>query len=78
MQGLKKFLLFSFLFVSHITVGGGYLPTKYFQPEIADLIIAVIIYLCAFVSLFKGVVLQALTKKKEKNADANTRKGAAE
>lgn len=58
-------VIFAALFVSHITVGGGYLPTKYFQPEIADVIIAVIIYLCAFVMLFKGVVLQALSKRKK-------------
>lgn len=62
------------LFVSHISVGGAYLPTKYFQPEIADLIIAVIIYLCAFVSLFKGVVINKL---KNKRKETNTGKGAA-
>ena len=62
-------VIFAALFVSHVTVGGGYLSTKYFQPEIADVIIAVIIYLCAFVSLFKGVVLNAFDKrKKEKQA----------
>lgn len=61
-------VIFAALFVSHITVGGGYLPTKYFQPEIADVIIAVIIYLCAFVSLFKGVAINAITKRKQKHA----------
>ena len=69
------------LFVSHISVGGAYLPTKYFQPEIADIIIAVIIYLCAFVSLFKGVVMNKLKNKKDsQNAknESNTGKGAAE
>ncbi|MCM1182586.1 MAG: ABC transporter permease [Roseburia sp.] len=59
-------VIFAALFVSHITVGGGYLPTKYFQPEIADVIIAVIIYLCAFVSLFKGVVVEAVAKRRNK------------
>lgn len=59
-------VIFAALFVSHITVGGGYLPTKYFQPEIADVIISVIIYLCAFVSLFKGVVLETVTKRRKK------------
>ncbi len=61
-------VIFAALFVSHITVGGGYLPTKYFQPEIADVIIAVIIYLCAFVSLFKGVVVEAVVKRRKKKA----------
>ncbi len=55
-------VVFSAIFVAHISVGGAYLPTKYFQPEIADLIVAVIIYLCAFVMLFKGVVLKLIKK----------------
>ncbi|MCD8038701.1 MAG: ABC transporter permease [Lachnospiraceae bacterium] len=78
-------VIFAALFVSHITVGGGYLPTKYFQPEIADVIIAVIIYLCAFVMLFKGFVVKAISGKREKNkrpaeqTDAsNNGKGAAQ
>lgn len=75
-------VIFAALFVSHITVGGGYLPTKYFQPEIADVIIAVIIYLCAFVMLFKGMVLEAIAnKKKKKDTDTKTSnkgKGAAD
>lgn len=56
-------VVFAAIFVAHISVGGAYLPTKYFQPEIADLIVAVIIYLCAFVMLFKGVVIRLLKKK---------------
>lgn len=64
-------VIFAALFVSHITVGGGYLPTKYFQPEIADVIIAVIIYLCAFVMLFKGFVMNLIASKKKDASDAN-------
>lgn len=72
-------VIFAALFVSHITVGGGYLPTKYFQPEIADVIIAVIIYLCAFVSLFKGVVVEAFVKRgKKKTRKAPDGKEAGE
>lgn len=75
-------VVFAALFVSHISVGGGYLPTKYFQPEIADVIIAVIIYLCAFVMLFKGVVIQAVSNKGKKHQaqtkTAKKGKGAAE
>ena len=59
-------VVFAAVFVAHISVGGAYLPTKYFQPEIADLIVAVIIYLCAFVMLFKGVVINLINKKREK------------
>lgn len=58
-------VVFAALFVAHISVGGGYLPTKFYQPEIADLIVAVIIYLCAFVMLFKGVVANLISKGKK-------------
>lgn len=64
-------VIFAAFFVSHITVGGGYLSTKYFQPEIADVIIAVIIYLCAFVMLFKGLVMKAVSSKIKDTANAN-------
>lgn len=67
-------VIFAALFVSHITVGGGYLPTKYFQPEIADVIIAVIIYLCAFVMLFKGIVIEAVSGRKKKNGGKEAEK----
>ncbi len=63
-------VVFAAVFVAHISVGGAYLPTKYFQPEIADLIVAVIIYLCAFVALFKGVVAGMLGRKKAGKGDA--------
>lgn len=59
-------VVFAALFVAHISVGGSYLPTKYFQPEIADFIVAVIIYLCAFVMLFKGVILNVIGKRTKK------------
>ena len=57
-------VIFAAIFVAHISVGGSYLPTKYYQPEIADLIVAVIIYLCAFVMLFKEMIRRSLSKKK--------------
>lgn len=66
------------LFVAHISVGGAYLPTKYYQPEIADLIVAVIIYLCAFVTLFKGIVANLFKSKKEQKANANADNGKEE
>lgn len=59
-------VVFAAIFVAHISVGGAYLPTKYYQPEIADLIVAVIIYLCAFVMLFKSVVVSMLGGKKRR------------
>ena len=59
-------VVFAALFVAHISVGGSYLPTKYFQPEIADFIVAVIIYMCAFVMLFKGVIGNVISKRSKK------------
>ncbi|MEG1720637.1 MAG: ABC transporter permease, partial [Pseudoflavonifractor sp.] len=47
-------VIFSALFISHITMGGSYMPTQYFTKEIADVITGVIIYLCAFSLLFSN------------------------
>ena len=52
--------IFSSIFISHITVGGSFLPTRYFPAEIADLISGIIIYLCAFAMLFRGVIARKL------------------
>lgn len=62
--------IFSALFISHITVGGSFLSTKYYPTEVADLISGIIIYLCAFSMLFRGKIgsLLAGTKNKEKAA----------
>ncbi|MEG0780143.1 MAG: ABC transporter permease [Oscillospiraceae bacterium] len=56
--------VFSALFISHITVGGTYLPTKYFPREISDLISGIIIYLCAFSLLFRVKIKGWLAAKK--------------
>ena len=58
--------IFSSLFISHISVGGAYLPTKYFPSEIADLISGIIIYLCAFSMLFRGKIQSLLFRNAEK------------
>lgn len=57
--------VFSSLFISHITVGGAFLPTKYFPTEIADLISGIIIYLCAFSMLFRGFIIKAINRGKQ-------------
>ena len=62
--------IFSSVFISHITVGGSFLPTRYFPPEIADLISGIIIYLCAFAMLFRGVIGRMLHADKD-ISDAN-------
>ena len=56
--------IFSSLFISYITVGGTKLSTQYYTKEIADVITALIIYLCAFSLLFKNKIRAALFGKR--------------
>lgn len=56
--------IFSSLFISYITVGGTKLSTQYYTKEIADVITALIIYLCAFSLLFKNKIRAMLAGKK--------------
>ncbi len=56
-------IIFSALFISHISTGGGMMNANLFPPEIADVISGVIIYLCAFMMLFKSGVLKLFVKK---------------
>lgn len=44
------------LFVEYITLGGQYLNTNYYNPQVADLMVAIIIYLCGFVLFFKTII----------------------
>ena len=55
--------IFSALFISHITTGGGFMYAKLFPSEVADIISGVVIYLCAFSMLFKGGILKLMSKK---------------
>ena len=54
---------FCSLFISYITVGGTKLSTQYYTKEIADVITALIIYLCAFSLLFKNKIRALLAGK---------------
>ncbi len=58
--------IFSSLFISYITVGGTKLSTQYYTKEIADVITALIIYLCAFSLLFKNKIRALLAGKTHK------------
>ncbi len=58
--------IFSALFISHISVGGSFLSTKYYPTEISDLISGIIIYLCAFSMLFRGKIHELLFKNADK------------
>ena len=66
--------IFSAVFISHITVGGGFMYAKLFPGEVADIISGVVIYLCAFSLLFKSGILKLFTRKhrqdSRKEADA--------
>ena len=58
--------IFSAIFISHISVGGSFLSTKYYPTEISDLISGIIIYLCAFSMLFRGKIHGLLFKNADK------------
>ena len=58
--------VFSALFISHISVGGSFLSTKFYPTEISDLISGIIIYLCAFSMLFRGKIQSLLFRNAEK------------
>ncbi len=62
--------IFSAIFISHITVGGGFMDASVFPGEVSDIISGVVIYLCAFGLLFKGTIRKLFTPKTRKEADA--------
>lgn len=84
--------IFSALFISHITVGGGAMEASLFPSEVSDIVSGVVIYLCAFSLLFKGSIrklfvadtwvnlykkVMGLFGKKEKPAADNGKEGEA-
>jgi len=70
-------VIFSGYFIQHITQGGSFIDTKYFNPQIADLISSIIIYSCAFMFLFKTQLSKLIERKKESpKSGENVVKGA--
>lgn len=59
-------ILFAGYFITHITLGGGNLQLEYYNPQIADLIVAVIVYLCGFVLLIRQVIKKIEKRNTEK------------
>ncbi len=59
--------IFSSYFIQHITSGGAYLDTNIYPLQIADLITAIIIYLCAFILFFKQLLDRRNASKGGKN-----------
>ncbi len=70
--------IFSSYFITHITDGGGYVDLNHYCAQIADLISAVIIYLCGFVLFFKFLINKGLDKTAEKKAAKAKALAAAE
>lgn len=66
-------IIFSAIFISHLTLGGNYLQTLNFMPEVIDVIIACIIYFSAFSLFLRNLLPKALNKmkKNEKEEEAN-------
>lgn len=65
--GLNPYgVIFAGYFVQHVTRGGTYLDTTYYNPEVAQLIIAIIIYLCAFMLFFKQFIQGRIKKSEDK------------
>ncbi|MCQ2240027.1 ABC transporter permease [Treponema sp.] len=71
-------VIFAGYFIQHITQGGSFIDTKYFNPQIADLISSIIIYSCAFMFLFKNFIIKLADKKKKNLENANAEKGGNE
>lgn len=71
-------VIFAGYFIQHITQGGSFIDTKYFNPQIADLISSIIIYSCAFMFLFKNFIVKLAEKKKKDSDNANAEKGGKE
>ena len=69
--------IFAGLFVEYITLGGQYLNTNYYNPQVADLMIAIIIYLCGFVLFFKTIMNKPTNKLGLKPGEDQANKDAA-
>ena len=58
-------VIFAGFFIQHITQGGSFIDTKYFNPQIADLISSIIIYSCAFMFLLKTLISKLMGEKRK-------------
>jgi len=70
-------IIFTGLFIGHITIGGNNLQTLGYVSEVVSIIISVIIYFSAFSLLFKDVILKFIKREKAPVA-AETKTPAAE
>lgn len=63
-------ILFSGLFIAHITIGGIYLQRLSYDTQIINIITAAIIYFAALALLFDIIIKKLFKDKKEKNVNA--------
>lgn len=71
-------IIFSAIFISYLTLGGNYLQTLNFMPEVIDIIIACIIYFSAFALFFRSILPKILKKKDSKKEIIEATKGSEE
>lgn len=61
-------VVFAGYFIQHITLGGSFIDTRFYNSQIADLISSIIIYACAFVLFLKDVLSKVAARKQNKAA----------
>lgn len=69
-------IIFSSIFISYLTLGGNYLQTLDFMPEVIDIIISCIIYFSAFALFFRSILPKILNKKDRCEEDEDKTKEA--
>lgn len=69
--------ILSSYFIQHITLGGTNINLSIYPSQVADLMSAIIIYLCGFVAFFK-LILNKWIEKRETNKIENESKGGSE
>ncbi len=67
-------IIFSGLFIAHISVGGGYLQSLKYMREVIDIIVALIIYFSAFSLLVRNIMARAASKRRRR-AEAQHKDG---
>lgn len=70
--------IFSSYFIQHITEGGGMVDLTVYSAQIADLVSAIIIYLCGFVLFMKHVMKRIIAKREEAAERAEAEKASGE
>lgn len=55
-------------FIQHITIGGAYVDKSVYSSQIADLISAIIVYLCGFVFFMKVMMKKYVARREERLA----------